>query len=944
MKLFPGNKMWVFLIISLVIASTLSMIPFISGSPISTEASELKTESDPYSIYGYALQYDGTSAGGYIPTALMSATITVSWINSTTAAISTKTTTSNATGQYSVDIENYTDGGIVYCNVTNNPEFENKGYNWTVINQTTYPTGRQQDIVCGVPYEVVINQPTIAANVASCQVITMEYTISDIDGVLSPGYFTHAGGDLEVFVNAIPGSSELYTAPPTKTFEGTSDPDPGHYLDDASMHIDYPLGMWFINVSEGGESPPDADTQYLTPWGEWYVDPMHTIPGYWRDFKNITLNIMSGGGFDWYLTEGWNLVSCPQKPVFKIGTNPFFDSQDALNWTNMCLLNMFGIMDPSLTILNRIGGNPSAYQTYNYSDPEALAFEIDTVHGYWVYYSLFSPVSIHFDAINATTTDGYVDVSLSSGWNLLGFQHNYTSMGWNNQPTARDFTDGTISNQLCLDRYGGFLNKIVVSRWERNTQSYQSYVATTTFLGLSQNDWDWDFSYSSMPGNGYMIWVDQPVTMTYSALFGQNPGTNPRELGGELPIATQYKEPAEDLYSISKIEKTDSTVTPHDPHPIYGYVYENLVGVGSGYDVNVEWTNEIGEISPGSPLQEVTNADSQYSVDLFDYQDGSIVWVNATGPSYEGYNATTINSSPSGGEHVDIFNIPLSPEMTVTKTAPALANPGETITYTISYLNIGIDAAYNVMITDIYSANVTFVNSNPPPTVGFDTWNIGSVLPGSGGVIFINITINPGATGILTNWVYLDYEDGIGFPLPQESDFAVTTLFSSTFVIPLHDGWNLISFPLVPVDTSVENLLSSISGNWDRVKWYDNNDHINPWKTYRAGVSTNDLTDIDNTMGFWLYVTNSADDLVIYGTEPVTTNITLEAGWNLVSYPSNTTDTVANALWGTGANRVECYDGGSPYLISEMEPTEMMMPGNGYWAYVPADTIWTVDY
>ena len=64
----PGNKMWTFFIMSLMVASTMSVIPFTSGSSylssIDQDQAELTTESDPYSIYGYALQYDGTSAAG----------------------------------------------------------------------------------------------------------------------------------------------------------------------------------------------------------------------------------------------------------------------------------------------------------------------------------------------------------------------------------------------------------------------------------------------------------------------------------------------------------------------------------------------------------------------------------------------------------------------------------------------------------------------------------------------------------------------------------------------------------------------------------------------------------------------------------------------------------------------------------------------------------------
>ena len=165
----------------------------------------------------------------------------------------------------------------------------------------------------------------------------------------------------------------------------------------------------------------------------------------------------------------------------------------------------------------------------------------------------------------------------------------------------------------------------------------------------------------------------------------------------------------------------------------------------------------------------------------------------------------------------------------------------------------------------------------------------------------------------------------------------------STYEIALSPGWNLISFPLEPVDTTISAVLSSIAGKYDAVKYYDATDANDPWKTYRVGASTNDLSNIDNTMGLWINMLNSAN-LTVEGDEPASTNIPLYAGWNLVSYPSLTPDIVANALWGTGADHVEVFDPAEPYLIREVGPDYVMQPGEGYWVHVPADTVWIIDW
>ena len=166
----------------------------------------------------------------------------------------------------------------------------------------------------------------------------------------------------------------------------------------------------------------------------------------------------------------------------------------------------------------------------------------------------------------------------------------------------------------------------------------------------------------------------------------------------------------------------------------------------------------------------------------------------------------------------------------------------------------------------------------------------------------------------------------------------------SEYNITLNEGWNLISTPLTQLDESIDKVLENITGKWDVVKYYDSTDKADPWKTYRVGASTNDLAGIDNTMGFWINITEPDVNLTVSGLIPDSTSINLYAGWNLVGYPSLTPDTVANALWGTGVDRVEVCNLTEPYLIKEVGPTYVMQPGEGYWVHVTADSVWIVDW
>jgi uncharacterized repeat protein (TIGR01451 family) len=95
---------------------------------------------------------------------------------------------------------------------------------------------------------------------------------------------------------------------------------------------------------------------------------------------------------------------------------------------------------------------------------------------------------------------------------------------------------------------------------------------------------------------------------------------------------------------------------------------------------------------------------------------------------------------------------------TVSDQSPATPyNPGDTIQYVVTVNNTGPDTATNVQLTDLLPAGVTVVpggitgNGSYNPATG--VWNIGNVNSGGSAVLFIDATINAGATGTIVNTV-----------------------------------------------------------------------------------------------------------------------------------------------------------------------------------------------
>jgi len=143
--------------------------------------------------------------------------------------------------------------------------------------------------------------------------------------------------------------------------------------------------------------------------------------------------------------------------------------------------------------------------------------------------------------------------------------------------------------------------------------------------------------------------------------------------------------------------------------------------------------------------------------------------VDTTGldPGFYQKNITIESNDPDENPIVIPVNLTVTtsgqPEIEITKTAPATANPGEMITYTITYQNIGSDWAYNVVITETYPPGVTFISSIPAPDVPTNNvWSIGDVAPGGSGVIMVTVMVDPSISigTILVNNATVDYEDG----------------------------------------------------------------------------------------------------------------------------------------------------------------------------------------
>jgi parallel beta-helix repeat protein len=193
---------------------------------------------------------------------------------------------------------------------------------------------------------------------------------------------------------------------------------------------------------------------------------------------------------------------------------------------------------------------------------------------------------------------------------------------------------------------------------------------------------------------------------------------------------------------------------------------------------------------------------------------------------------------------------------------------------------------------------------------------------------------------------YINIDGGVGakdnYPLMDDSYKPI-----ENYLILRH-GWNLISIPLIQNDQNLTKILETIDSYFGAVQWYDNTDLNDSWKHYKVGKAFgNDLSKINETVGFWLYITDSNGTLFQYnGTEPTENqSIPLYPGWNMVGYPSltsyNRTDGLNNLTFGVHVDSIWTYNA-APHKWKEIGPSDYFEHGRGYWIHSLVEKTWEV--
>jgi hypothetical protein len=148
-----------------------------------------------------------------------------------------------------------------------------------------------------------------------------------------------------------------------------------------------------------------------------------------------------------------------------------------------------------------------------------------------------------------------------------------------------------------------------------------------------------------------------------------------------------------------------------------------------------------------------------------------------------------------------------------------------------------------------------------------------------------------------------------------------------------------VSIPLRQSIEDVGTVLQTVE--YDRAWFYDSSNKEWKWymtfKNYRRGFWI-----LNHKIGLWVNVTEDSN-LTLAGIVPAQTTIHLYEGWNLISFPSFNSITIADVKAEIGVIKVEGYDSSPPHYLRVLGDGETLQAGYGYWMKLESDTDWVVE-
>ena len=179
------------------------------------------------------------------------------------------------------------------------------------------------------------------------------------------------------------------------------------------------------------------------------------------------------------------------------------------------------------------------------------------------------------------------------------------------------------------------------------------------------------------------------------------------------------------------------------------------------------------------------------------------------------------------------------------------------------------------------------------------------------------------------------------FTQEEPTDLIQSSTSSTEYEITFSEGWNLFSIPSMPENATIESFLSEIASSIESVWSYDSE-----WSVYRPDTpELNSLSKLEPGYGYWLYYTEDTPYTLSQDIRPLEAGLIpppsrkLSVGWNLVG-TYHFTD-ASSAQIESLLESIDQYNSivtfsNSSQMFSILNPDDSVLPGAGYWIFIPS--------
>jgi nitrous oxidase accessory protein NosD len=496
--------------------------------------------------------------------------------------------------------------------------------------------------------------------------------------------------------------------------------------------------------------------------------------------------------------------------------------------------------------------------------------------------------------------------------------------------------------------------------------AYNGLVNATIHLNATANDWASDISSYAwdLDNNGTYETPGQNITHAWTAVGDYIIGLRVTDAQGGEGIATTTVHIASiTLGNLSQTYDgtTKSVSATTDPDGLtvhFAYTPTNTpVNVGS-YGVTATITGYTGSVTGTldiTPASLDITANSTSKVYGTTHTFSGTEFTTNPSPLYNGDSVTSVTLASTGAGS----SAPVADYDIVSSAAVGTGLSNYTIVYHKGTLHVTPASATIVSV-----GNLNPVAPAGPFGVTVTTSPAGVITTATySGIGYGPSTTPPTLPGTYTVVVAITDPNYTGSPV------TVTMHIQTTCTASLVTGWNLVSVCLAQVDPAAPGtVLTSLSGKYDLVYGWDGSVGTNNWKKFAPGGPSwaNDLTRLDEKMGFWIHMTQAAT-LTVTGYPPSTMDISIysvaSGGWNLVGFPKASgtllTTPMPDIMSSHGLTAFDlvyafhAYDTADQWKLFDHRPgvpgfasdLKFMEPGWGYWVQASGTVqTWNVIY